>query len=105
MTGYTKGPWVVRFSIGHNGLIRVWRVGPADIADSSHGGIVLYDDATSLNPHADGEQEANARLISAAPDMYEALKLVWEAVYDYCGPDSEELARVDAALAKAEGKA
>ena len=45
-----------------------------------------------------GEQEANARLVSAAPDMYGALT----AIREY-GLGRAEL-QIDAALAKAEGK-
>lgn len=72
MAKHTSGPWVVRFRMGHGGRIRCYRVGPEHVADAAHGGICLYDDVTSLNPHASGEQEANARLIAAAPDLLEA---------------------------------
>lgn len=52
------------------------------------------------------EQEANARLISAAPEMLEALKLLFQA-WDCAWIDPEERVdiynRVDSAITKAEG--
>ena len=101
MSGYTKGPWVVRFRTGHNGRIRCYRVGPPELADAKHGGICLYDDATSLNPHPVGEQEANAHLIAAAPALYEALKHV-KAHASGLSPDEWKM--IDAALSAASPK-
>jgi len=54
--------------------------------------------------------EANARLISAAPEMYEALKTVREQVANFLYPkvkllsSKELIVLMDKALAKAEGK-
>lgn len=92
MTGYTKGEW----SVSENEIVCY------DEPNGEPWYIAIVCECVGENG---SDTPRNARLISAAPEMYEALKLVWEAVYDYCGPDSEELARVDAALAKAEGKA
>ena len=56
------------------------------------------------------EIEANAYLISAAPDMYEALKTVREQVANFLYPkvkllsSKELIVLMDKALAKAEGK-
>jgi hypothetical protein len=46
----------------------------------------------------EAETFANANLIAAAPDMYEALKLLRDAV-----EDSTILSKIDASIAKAEG--
>lgn len=46
----------------------------------------------------DGEKEANERLILAAPDMLEALKIARQYVGANAGRDA-----IDAAIAKAEG--
>lgn len=114
MSEFTKGPWVV-----------------TQIPDEEHGGFhdfVWVDEkgsktgniATcySVNPH---DALANAHLIAAAPELYEALRLIRIAMYTErsgvyvcigCGavadcshsPDCE-FRNVDAALAKAKGKA
>ena len=87
----TKGEWKV---LAHKGL-------PIEV-------IATLDDSTGLgvatiNPR---NAEANANLIAASPDLYEALKEIWtstapkchdsyiKAINDICGK----------ALAKAEGK-
>jgi hypothetical protein len=45
---------------------------------------------------------ANAQLIAAAPDLYEALLRVWDDIDDETMPATAEIIR--AALAKAEGR-
>lgn len=58
---------------------------------------------------ADGEAEANARLIAAAPDLLAALKAMvasYDGVRDIlCKTVIDKLANADAAIAKAEGGA
>lgn len=50
------------------------------------------------------EQESNARLISAAPDMYEALKAFVDDWTELNGKvRGSTLNKIDAAIAKAEG--
>lgn len=64
----------------------------------------------NLGTVPDEEGEANARLIAAAPDMYEALKVAEIASEELCqGQDPANecwntLRMIRAALAKAEGK-
>lgn len=76
----TAGPWlcaVLPTSIG-----TCWRVWPVSLGDvpPKHGATCLYDDNTSLNPHKEGEQERNARFISAARTLLpQALKELAEA--------------------------
>ena len=86
MSGHTKGPWNIQYE-GHAGQI----IGAQIVALG--GGAVAYVD-----------REANARLISAAPDLLEAIKAL-------LGPDvmtGEEpfdpVSKAFAAIAKAEGK-
>lgn len=51
----------------------------------------------------DGKSEANARLISAAPDLYEALAEVRFRQYGTAPSNDPMCARIDAALAQARG--
>jgi hypothetical protein len=98
MTGYTRNWRVTDRRPHHEGEIEY----PFAIEHTEPG-------TSAVMPIADicrqPDAEQSARLISAAPDMYEALKMARRAVYHLYGPDSEELAKVDAALVKAEGKA
>ncbi len=88
---HAKGPWVV---------------GPVDDTVVTHVGMdgIRYEIATIDGDYNDPEtwpiMEANARLISAAPDLLEALKVaqLWLDVdgrYDMQG--------INAAISKAEG--
>lgn len=90
-TKFTPGPWDVY--VGDDESIRI-------VTDERR-----ICDVTIYLDEVDG---ANAHLIAAAPDMYEALKALralvgtteadWQSLYEY----SKKLA--DAAIAKAEGK-
>lgn len=87
---HTKGPWVI---------------------DGAEDGIFAKDDLKVCSMYrggilqADGEQEANARLIAAAPDLLEALKALADRVdrFTFDGGKEQDAAR--AVLAKAEGRA
>jgi hypothetical protein len=85
MSAHTPGPWrVARLRSG------AWAVvdrGTRDIVPS----IFTQRDG--------GEDEANARLIAAAPDLLAALKYLLEL-----GGDDDRRITADAAIAKAEGK-
>lgn len=101
---HTEGPWRVRVTgcdtpLGSAlGTITYIESGDVEIA-------VMYDDT---------DQAANAHLIAAAPEMYEALKAHDAYMLDagYSGPDDSALhhkaafnwTRVRAAIAKAEGR-
>lgn len=101
-TKHTPRPWFVKF-VGGAFLVRAekrhakdWRV----VAQ-----VVLHE----------REDEANARLIAAAPDLLECLKELLDAMYESDGAygivrtgvknagDAEIIQRCDAAIAKAEG--
>lgn len=96
MTGFTKGPWQSDGSVG------VYRAG--DTNDISNLVALVYSSDLKMNL-AD-----NARLVSAAPDMYEALKALWtQAVQSNVSDPAnkwgeEALSLARAALAKAEGR-
>lgn len=105
MSEFTPGPWKysktsdrVPFSfsgyiVGKDGLAGFWALVKATLASDES---------------RDSEMKANARLIAAAPDMYEALKALRALVgatesdrlclYEYARKQA------DAAIAKAEGK-
>ena len=88
-TQHTPGPWVA---------VEL----PTAIAIKSHMGNVANIQRGSMRE----QQQANARLIAAAPDLLEALKSLADYVDERAG-DNEcrplEIAR--AAIAKDEGKA
>ena len=85
---YTKGEW--KLKVSKTG----WQIG------SEHHLIAYY--ASTQNPEA----EANAHLIAAAPDMYEALKFLvaWDASYDDAALISKACSYARKAIAKVEGK-
>jgi hypothetical protein len=85
----TPGPWIVTEPHGSVGHVSRSEDGFGDIC-------------TTWN----GNAQANARLIAAAPEMYEALKaarLYVECCTEPNTPAEEALALLDAALRKAEG--
>lgn len=63
MSPWTQEPWIAKKIKTEVGFC--YRVGSYEMVFASHGGICLYDDATSLNPHPEGEQEANSSRIVA----------------------------------------
>jgi len=101
MSGYTKGPWTtgpafVVKAVTKDDLSRTvtnW------VAECPKSGVKPIEEAY-----------ANARLIAAAPDMHEALKVAEIASEELCqGQDPANecwntLRMIRAALAKAEGK-
>lgn len=102
MTEHTKGPWKVNRTITPGNQTSMFH-----ITGSQHGG---------LNPicygadNGDGEFDANARLIAAAPELLEAAKnmsRILEAVRLSAGLRGTQWDRVikaRGAIAKAEGK-
>lgn len=58
---FTKGPWFIR-ATSRSGL---------EYEIKHSGGEIGW---VNDNPSVDGSHQANARLIAAAPDMYEALE-------------------------------
>lgn len=101
---YTKGEWVVvgKKSTAYSGY-HIW--------DNTQG--IIGKDVAIIYPNPQGKPdsygEANARLIAAAPDIYEALKLTtaWAeeqlALQGYPGK-APFVIKAQQALAKAEGR-
>jgi len=58
---YTKGKWIINFSEERNGTISVY--------------VPLRGTVARIYTRSCDDYKANAHLIAAAPDMYEALKL------------------------------
>lgn len=108
---HTPGPWTARKSRGLNAY-------EVRGADGSYIGDIWGVDEPVPNGIKRDHQKPNARLIAAAPDLYEALKSVRGVVaasaeashlLDGFGPRTVTagdrlLQAVDAAIAKAEGK-
>ena len=97
MSGFTNGPWELCEKGDYD-----------DFGGQSM--VVIGDDKRIAAVHASGKTgEANARLIAAAPDLYDAL----EHIFEYWNRDHNEEAMGDAlwhiietaeaALAKARG--
>jgi len=118
MSAHTPGPWLIVQDDDFAGL----SIRSGNERDASHiSYLQICADINGLRKksekYADTEAQANARLIAAAPDMYEALKIARDYMSDaisyaqraFEGHEEtggiplmlEELAQVDAALAKA----
>ena len=99
---FTPGPWEFLEADDPNGEYNACR--PLTISGGGDDLANIYsaDDAT-VDITRDAAI-ANARLIAAAPDLLAALKLVrnWGRVEDLA---QSEVASIDAAIAKAEGRA
>jgi hypothetical protein len=94
MRTHTPGPWHVGADIG---------VGRLEINGPDGRTIACVLDLGDSNE----ERDANAQLIRAAPDLYEALKLVLDDAFQhFCDPINERIiASMRAAVAKVEGRA
>jgi hypothetical protein len=96
VTGHTPGPWAI---VGRYGNYKDEIAGPDGDAIAAVWTRKAYPKAS--DPHDDPEGKANARLISAAPDLYEALKTCLRAEGNL--PPATVAAAL-AAIAKAEGR-
>ncbi len=102
---HTPGPWVIGTSEGRvlsrwDG-IGYWEIANATVTDFRGDSGEVY--------FAGGAQEANARLIAAAPDLLEALEAMvadWGKLASVVKPLGEEssLRKARAAIAKAKGE-
>lgn len=98
---HTPGPWVYPRDASKAPDLAIFSTVKPKTAVSEHGPVVAHvvmaDPITGLLTK--GEYEANARLIAAAPELLEALKLV----VTRCGPNATDGKIALAAIAKAEG--
>jgi hypothetical protein len=103
---YTPGPWGAEFTGPH----ATTRDGFWEIAPVGHRGQLEWD--REIAATAD-DNEANARLIAAAPDLLEALRnnihrfvaMINSGDCGFWDPETEEtVIAARAAIAKAEGK-
>ena len=97
MSKYTPGPWMVDESL-YLGAIN---------AGKRHIAMANFYNSHDENFRVDREQQiANAQLISAAPDLFEALKIILEYPYGDASPLDDPLVieRARAAIRKAEGE-
>ena len=98
MSKHTPGPWSL--DIGITGKIEVVATKPMRFNSISAGTPVICD--VWRHPEIeDFPGHANARLIAAAPDLLEALKLARSIIGH---PDDAHTQMIDAAIAKATGE-
>lgn len=103
MTQHTPGPWEIRKAKDGSGDIAI--VAPNAPADQySRPGILgeCYADIRRMGENNTAEAEANARLIAAAPELMEALKVIIDDPKSEVPSGLYIAAR--AAIAKAEGR-
>lgn len=97
-TPWTPGPWIlkVHHRHGHDRMVPVWY-----IAAENNVGIAVQPSYS--NPE---HEDANSRLIAAAPELYEALTLLLADVQDYPAwqRPCHAVDAAKAALAKARGE-
>lgn len=94
---FTPGPWESKEVPTQCG--RAFRIGAgAMLEPGPKGCCIIYDDYGC----GSNERKANAQLISAAPDLYEALRAILDADPDGLSGEHYTLGR--AAIAKAEGR-
>ena len=92
MSSHTPGPWVFNESI------------PRTVKAPKDGYITRHIcdmDASTISAF---DQDANARLIAAAPDLLEALSLLVAGIEDSVSPTFIPLAKARDAIAKATGE-
>ena len=95
-TKHTPGPWKYAPHLCSDG----YRVFVPHEADNDQ-----HDAIADLETWQTPEQtEANARLIAAAPDLLQAVKLLQVRVFMAEGSENEEYRMATAAIQKAEGK-
>jgi hypothetical protein len=104
MTEFTKGPWKLHDDGFYPVIVK-------DFTGRDHNMLVCHHIHGYMNSEKydgiteDRNQLANARLIAAAPDLYEALELAKDASQTAGGYfDNITRRKIDAALKKARGE-
>ena len=101
-TKHTPGPWQAMLS---GNVVYEWTP-PGGRSISCK----IVARTTNHNAAPDTEEAANARLIAAAPELLEALKLAEERIVELSAwakieAEGQTIAEIRAAIAKAEGRA
>ncbi|WP_156410376.1 hypothetical protein [Bosea sp. Root381] len=99
---HTEGPWHVEYSPNFRSRGNTHIVLNGDRYPAAM--VPAWDAPEDGEEYAAEEALANARLIAAAPDLYEALKEArgWVVLAeDLCRDNSKALALIDSALSKA----
>lgn len=94
---FTPGPWVETLETRSCDICTIYSVSPRSTPEPE-AQCWLYIIAPESLYRDEQEQDANARLIAAAPDLYEALAEM-VSTYREGGPDDSEPSMVRAALA------
>lgn len=111
MSKHTPGPWIV-WNDGH-GNLSVRSANERDTSDATY--LEIATEVGGLRKGQNfkdrSEEQANARLIAASPDLLEALQMVEDAYRDHLSETGEHsipyspLAKIRSAIAKATGEA
>jgi len=113
MNKHTPGPWIVNEADNGGEVANIFSDNPEH--DGAYVCAVWSDESATGNDGADeetpqyvtdAEANANAALIAAAPDMYEALEAVRAIIPQHNAgtPWARAADKIHAALAKAEGR-
>lgn len=113
MSEFTKGPWEVEYDEEYgNHTIRMGTAvedrgsyEPQHVVEYEHGCWPEEDEEDDYPANKQArEAEANAYLMAASPEMYEALKDCENYLCEMSSVDADLLAIVQGAINKAEGK-
>jgi hypothetical protein len=98
MSKHTPGPWVARRNVAF------WEINPVNILDK---GPYTVGDVCASDPERPdgGLQEANAKLIAAAPDLLDALQRIAVRLREMDDATDLDLRVVEDAIQKATGEA
>lgn len=94
MSAHTPGPWVLEASERYHEPFRIYEPLTRELV-----AIVTRD------VHMEGDADSNARILAAGPEMLETLKLLWLDAKECADWTDEYRNKVDAVIAKAEGRA
>ena len=114
-TKHTPGPWWAYQSITGAWCVATYRDGQSPTGPyigASHGASICYSVGDDTEQRTRGNEEANARLIAAAPEMLEACQIILDVAKSAKGMTAAHLrtaismaaGAADAAIAKAEGR-
>lgn len=80
MSKHTPGPWFANRAIGTNNSDCGWHIEPECIDYQYRGTVCSLNDAEHIGGVTKTERDANARLITAAPELLAALEDLADAV-------------------------